>query len=151
MSKFTWLTQSDKPADQPRAFFIWRDGNYYSDTLICSGILADEMQGVPCPYSVGGRMPEAEPLDERQPDYAPIKGKHGEHCPPCAARAYGDLKTWAARIGKEVPKELEDLRVFRCHQFFWLVVMGLRHDKASVLGPAPPDSPPANEAAPGEV
>jgi hypothetical protein len=41
-----------------------------------------------------------------------------------------------------MPEELLDLRVFRCHQFFWLVVPGLKDGDATVIDvPKPPDAP----------
>ncbi len=145
MTKFDWQWTLGQAEHGPRAMFIWRDGHFYSDSLICSGIIPLELGGKPCPYSEGGRMPKSQPMSEENERDTPLKGKTGELCPPCMARHYGDLEGWAARGERPMPEELLPLRVFRCHQFFWLVVPGLEDGDATkiVLSEAAP-----NEAAP---
>ena len=126
MTKFDWQWTLGQAEHGPRAMFIWRDGHFYSDSLICSGIIPLELGGKPCPYSEGGRMPKPQPINPENAQAAPLRGKTGELCPPCMARHYGDLQGWSTRGERQMPDELLPLRVFRCHQFFWLVVPGLK-------------------------
>ena len=146
MTKFDWQWTLGQAEHGPRAMFIWRDGHYYSDSLICSGIIPLELGGKPCPYSEGGRMPKPQLINPEQESATPLRGKTGELCPPCMARHYGDLQGWSARGERPMPEELMPLRVFRCHQFFWLVVPGLNDAEPAKL--KFPEALPAENALP---
>jgi hypothetical protein len=112
---------------EPRALFLFPDGMVHPDSFVCSGIVADKLGGGPCPYSDGGRMPLPRPLDETDPDYTIDKGQPGDLCPPCAKQQLSNLGHWQGHGGTRFPEELSPLRLFKCRQWFWLVVPGL-HD-----------------------
>jgi hypothetical protein len=111
-----------------KALFLAADGNVYPDTLICSGILPAHLNGKPCPYAQNGRLPDPEPLDASHPSYTIDKGKPGDLCPPCAKQNLSSLGHWQGHGGQEFPEELLSLRLFKCRQWLWLVVPGLRDD-----------------------
>ena len=120
----------------PRALFLGTDGQVYPDNLMCSGVVPGELEGRPCPFSDRGRMPMPEPLGETEPGSSPDKGKPGDLCPPCAKQALGPLRHWMGHAGQNFPAELADLRLFKCRQWFWLVVPGLRNDEPTRLAEA---------------
>ena len=107
----------------PKALFISPDGHVYPDTLICSGELPTELGGKPCPFSQAGRIPDPIPLDPADPTYSLDKGKPGDLCPPCVKQQLAFLGHWHSN--GQFPKELQPLRLFKCQQWFWLVVPGL--------------------------
>lgn len=113
--------------DTPNALFLSPDGTVLPDSLICSGRLAAELDGQPCPYAVQGRMPGLEPLREDTDTYSVDKGRPGDLCPTCAKHQLGSLRHWQGHHGQQFPEELLSLRLFKCRQWFWLVVPGL-HD-----------------------
>jgi hypothetical protein len=110
---------------EPRALFLSPDGNIYPDTLICSGIIPAELGGMPCPFSEAGRFPMPQPLRPDDPTYTIDKGKPGDLCPPCAKQQLATLGHWQGHGGRQFPKELLPLRLFKCRQWLWLVVPGL--------------------------
>ena len=110
---------------ESRALFISPDGNIYPDTLICSGVLPAELGGKPCPLSNSGHIPDPQPLNSDNPDYAIVKGKPGDLYPPCAKQQLTNLGHWLGNGRPELPEELLPLRLFKCRQWFWLVVPGL--------------------------
>ncbi len=112
---------------QPKAFFLSPDGNIYPDTLICSGIIPAELGGRPCPYSQAGHIPDTVPLDAASTNYSLDKGHPGDLCPPCVKCQLAHLGHWQGHHGQNFPHELWPLRLFKCYQWFWLVVPGL-HD-----------------------
>ncbi len=120
-----------------RALFISRDGGIYPDDLICSGVLPAELGGRPCPYAQAGRMPEPVPLSPDDPAYTVDKGQPGDLCPPCAKQQLAHLGHWL-RNGARIPKELLPLRLFKCRQWFWLVVPGLHDAEPTKLYPDGP-------------
>jgi hypothetical protein len=111
-----------------RARFIAPDGSLYPDDLICSGRLTLDLKGQPCPFSQDGRLPDPQPLDPADPTYSSDKGKPGDLCPPCAKQQLAALGHWDWHRGQTYPEELKPLRLFKCSQWLWLVVPGLRHD-----------------------
>jgi hypothetical protein len=116
-----------------RALFVAPDGNLYPDYLVCSGKLIIDSGGQPCTFSVNGRLPKPQPLDPNVPGYSLDKGKPGELCPPCAKQQLANLGHWDGHRSQKFPDELKPLRLFKCSQWLWLVVMGLRQDNPSVL------------------
>lgn len=108
-----------------KALFLAPDGNVYPDHLICSGILPAHLNGKPCPYSQNGQFPDLAPLDPDDPDYSIDKGQPGDLCPPCAKQNLSHLGHWQQNGNKQFPEELHPLRLFKCRQWFWLVVPGL--------------------------
>lgn len=117
----------------PKAIFLSPDGSVYPDTLICSGIIPPELEGKPCPYSQSGRMPDVIPLDSAAPDYTIDKGRPGDLCPPCAKQQLASLGHWQGHGGHEFPEGLLGLRLFKCRQWFWLVIPGLCDSEATQL------------------
>lgn len=109
----------------PKAIFLSPDGNVYPDTLICSGVIPSELGGKPCPYSNAGRMPDVVPLDQTAANYTIDKGRPGDLCPPCAKQQLASLGHWQGHGGTKFPQDLLALRLFKCRQWFWLVVPGL--------------------------
>lgn len=122
-------TKGDVPMNDydnsPKALFILPDGNVYPDTMICCGTLPAELGGKPCPYSRAGRAPDPLPLDPDAPNYSIDKGQPGDLCPPCAKQQLAHLGHWQGHGGKHYPEALLPLRLFKCYQWFWLVVPGL--------------------------
>jgi hypothetical protein len=109
----------------PKAIFLSPDGNIYPDTLICSGVIPPELGGKPCPYSQAGRMPDVVPLDPAVANYTIDKGRPGDLCPPCAKQQLANLGHWQGHGKRQYAEELLPLRLFKCRQWFWLVVPGL--------------------------
>lgn len=109
----------------PKAIFLSLDGSTYPDTLICSGVITFELSGKPCPYSQAGRMPDVLPLDPTESSYTTDKGQPGDLCPPCAKSQHASLQLWQVPGRQQFPAELFPLRLFKCRQWFWLVVPGL--------------------------
>ena len=110
---------------EPKALFISPDGNIYPDTLICSGVLPAELGGKPCPFSQAGHIPDPVPLSADDPSYTIDKGQPGDLCPPCAKQQLANLSHWQGHGRHEFPAEMLPLRLFKCRQWFWLVVPGL--------------------------
>jgi hypothetical protein len=73
-------------------------------------------------------MPEATTLLPDAADYDPDRGEPGDLCPPCAVHHIGALETWDGHTRYFVPEALLPLRLFKCRQEFWLVVLGLHDD-----------------------
>ena len=114
-------------SNEPKALFLSPDGNIYPDTLICSGLIPPELSGKPCSFSQSGRLPDPVPLDAEAPAYSVDKGQPGDLCPPCAKQQLATLGHWQGHGKQQFPKELLSLRLFKCRQWFWLVVPGLEN------------------------
>jgi hypothetical protein len=112
---------------EPEALFLSPDGNIYPDSMICSGTLVAELGGKPCPFSQSGHIPDPLPLNADDPDYTIDKGRPGALCPPCVKQQLAHLGHWQGHGKQSFPQELLPLRLFKCRQWFWLVVPGLRH------------------------
>src|SRR5947209_6445408 len=115
--------------EEPRALFLSPDGNLYPDSLICSGILPPELNGKPCPFSQDGRIPLPLQLDIETAGYSEDKGQPGDFCPPCAKQQLRNLGHWQGHRKQKFPEHLLDLRLFKCRQWFWLVIPGLTDTK----------------------
>lgn len=115
-------------SNEPKALFLSPDGNIYPDTMICSGLLPAELGGQPCPYSDQGRLPDPIPLCQGSPAYTIDKGRPGDLCPPCAKQQLGPLEHWQGHRQQTFPEDLLPLRLFKCRQWLWLVIPGLRDD-----------------------
>jgi hypothetical protein len=109
-----------------KALFLSPDGNIYPDTFICSGVIPPELGGKPCPYACDGGIPDAIPLNPDDATYTPDKGQPGDLCPPCVKQQLSNLGHWQGHSGQTFPEELLALRLFKCRQWFWLVVPGLQ-------------------------
>lgn len=120
-------------SDEPKALFISPDGNIYPDTMICSGIIPADLGGQPCPFSQNGRLPTPVPLSNNGNIFSIDKGSPGDYCPPCAKHQLGSLNHWQGHRGQNFPEELLPLRLFKCRQWFWLVIPGLRDDKPTEI------------------
>jgi len=110
----------------PKALFLAPDGNIYPDTLICSGIVPAELKGQPCSYSNDGRIPDPIPLQLSDANYSTDKGMPGDLCPPCAKQQLSNLGHWQKHGARQFPEHLLPLRLFKCRQWFWLVIPGLK-------------------------
>ena len=115
----------DNHDSTPKAIFLSLDGSTYPDTLICSGAISFELSGKPCPYSQDGRMPDVIPLDPTDSSYTTDKGQPGDLCPPCAKSQHASLQLWQVPSRQQFPAGLLPLRLFKCREWFWLVVPGL--------------------------
>ena len=118
---------------QPKALFLGPDGVLLPDDLVCSGQLVADLDGRPCPYAVAGRIRDPEPLDAQAAEYSVDKGAHGDLCPPCAKQKLGSLAHWQGHGGQQFPEHLLPLRLFKCRQWLWLVVPGLRDAALTVI------------------
>jgi hypothetical protein len=74
-------------------------------------------------------MPTPQPLDANSPTYTIDQGQPGDVCPPCAKQQLANLGQWQGHNGQQFPAHLLPLRLFKCRQWFWLVVLGLRQDQ----------------------
>jgi len=122
-------------SSEPKALFLSPDGNVYPDFLICSGMLPAELGGKLCPFSSQGRIPTPLALDDKDPTYTVDKGQPGDLCPPCAKQQLAHLGHWQGHGKQQFPDELLTLRLFKCRQWFWLVVPGLHHAEPTVISP----------------
>ncbi len=121
-------------SDEPKALFLSPDGNIYPDTMICSGMIPAELGGQPCPFSQNGRLPDPIALSNNNGSiYTIDKGHPGDFCPPCAKQQLGSLAHWQGHRGQTFPEELLSLRLFKCRQWLWLVIPGLRDDRPTEI------------------
>lgn len=118
---------------QPRALFIFENGIVLPDNLICSGRAPSILSGQPCPFSDNGRFPLPQPLQVDAPTYSIDKGLPGDLCPPCCKQVLGSLGDWHGHHGRRYPDDLHALRLFKCRQWFWVVVPGLKHDNPQTI------------------
>ncbi|HEX6290929.1 MAG TPA: hypothetical protein VFZ66_17220 [Herpetosiphonaceae bacterium] len=126
-------TQPNHLMQAPRALFLSPDGTIYPDTLICSGIVAAELGGRPCPDADHGRIPAPQPLDPAADGYTIDKGQPGDLCPPCAKQQLTHLGHWQGHGGQTFPDDLLELRLFKCRQWFWLVIPGLTDETPTII------------------
>jgi hypothetical protein len=122
-----------KPSNESKAIFISSNGEIYPDTMICSGIIPSILNGQVCPFSEHGHIPDPVNLSKEDSTYTVDKGNPGELCPPCAKQQLGALGHWQGHNNQDLPEELLALRLFKCRQWFWLVIPGLRDDKPTDL------------------
>jgi len=116
-----------------KALFLSPDGSLYPDTLICSGVVPPELGGKPCPYAHNGGIPDAVPLNSDDPAYTIDKGQPGDLCPPCVKQQLAHLGHWQGHGGQTYPEELLPLRLFKCRQWFWLVILGLEDQEPTKI------------------
>ena len=83
---------SEHPHPSAKALFISPDGTLFPDTMICSGLIPDQLGGQPCPFSNNGRLPDLIPLHADDPAYTADKGAPGDLCPPGAKQQLGPLE-----------------------------------------------------------
>ena len=103
------------------------DGESLPDTVVCSGLENPELGGRACLFSDGGRFQL--PQDQGEPDPSPSQEQdsNGELTLPCAIMQLGCLDGWQEFLGK-YPREMHDLRVFKCKQMHLFVIPGLIED-----------------------
>ena len=113
--------------DEARAFFLSADGESLPDTVVCSGLENPELEGRACLFSDRGRFQL--PQDQGEPDPSPSQEQdsNGELTLPCAIMQLGCLDGWQEFLGK-YPREMHDLRVFKCKQMHLFVIPGLIED-----------------------
>jgi hypothetical protein len=99
------------------------------DHLVCSGRLPSSLNGLACPYSVSGRMPEPMTIEGPQAYDTPEVGQIGDQAPPCAVRHFGSLADWLGPKTSGFPDDVLRLRLFECRQRFLLVVPGLLNER----------------------
>jgi hypothetical protein len=116
----------------PKALFLGPNGKTYPDYLVCSGVLPVELAGKPCPFSQDGRIPDPVPLDPNSPDYTVDKGRPKDLCPPCAKQQLSTLAHWESDKTR-YSDQLLPLRLFKCRQWFWLVIPGLLDSNPTAL------------------
>jgi hypothetical protein len=122
-----------KQNDGPKALFLSSNGQVYPDDLICSGIVPSILNGHACPFSRSGRIPDLVNLTKEDSTYTVDKGNPGDLYPPCAKQQLGALGHWQGHNGQQLPEELLSLRLFKCRQWFWLVIPGLRDDQPTYV------------------
>lgn len=125
----------DDRSREPKALFLSPDGRIYPDTLVCSGVIPPELGGKPCPFSQAGCKPDPVHLDPDDPTYTVDKGQPGDLCPPCVKQQLAHLGHWQGHGKQQFPEELLSLRLFKCRQWFWLVVPGLHDAEPTKLSP----------------
>jgi hypothetical protein len=116
-------------AQTPQVLFLGCGGKVYTEDYICGDGTAGEV----CEYSDKGKFPGLIVLDESQRTYTLDKGKPGDLCPSCAKQNLSDLGYWQGHQDSHYPDELLPLRLFKCRQWVWLVVRGLREDNPTEL------------------
>ena len=82
-----------------------------------------------CPLSDDGRFPGLQRVTATDLD----KGQPGDLAPVCAKSSLGPVERWQGHRGLNYPNHLNPLRLFKCRQWFWIVVPGLRDDAPTVL------------------
>lgn len=87
-----------------------------------------------CDRSIGGDFPGLRRVTDKDTD----KGKPGDLIPACAKSTLGNLGHWNGHGGQEFSPELQPLRLFKCIDWAWVVVSGLRDDCPQHLLPAEP-------------
>lgn len=87
-----------------------------------------------CELSNGGEFPGLRRVTDKDVD----KGKPGDLVPVCAKSRLESLSHWNGHDGREYPPELRPLCLFKCRQWVWVVVPGLRLDCSQHLLPAEP-------------
>ena len=114
-----------KMGKEPRALFLFPEGMFLRDDLVCSGLFPSHLDGTPCPFADEGRMPKPQPLDEVKVSMHPKLGCVGDLVPPCAIEQLGPLQAWRRGEGVRYPSDLGPLRLYKCRQMFLLIVPGL--------------------------
>lgn len=113
----------------PRALFLSPGGQALTDDRVCSGLEATTLAGKACPHADSGRMPRPRAIDARTARRWPERGQAGDLAPPCSVVQLGSLGEWLGGRPGGYPERWMGLRLFRCRQWFLLVVPGL-HDRA---------------------
>ncbi len=101
------------------------DGELFPDTVVCSGLKVPELDGKACPYSDEGRFPLPQVREES--DSSRSSEQEGDLTPSCAITELGRLYDWQDLLGK-YPRDMHDLRVFKCKQMLLFVIPGLTED-----------------------
>jgi hypothetical protein len=114
-----------KMGKKPRALFLFSEGLFLRDDLICSGLFPSYLDGKPCPFADGGRMPQPQPLDEVKVSMNPKLGRIGDLTPPCVIERLGPLREWLRGEDVRYPSDLGLLELYKCRQMFLVVVPGL--------------------------
>jgi hypothetical protein len=117
--------------DNARAFFLSTDGESLPDTVVCSGLEHPELDRRACLFSDGGRFPLPQDQGERVSSPSPERDSNGELALPCSIMQLGSLDDWQEFLGK-YPREVQDLRVFKCKQMLLFVIPGLIEDNELV-------------------
>jgi hypothetical protein len=118
-----------KMGEKPRALFLFHDGIFLRDDLICSGLFPSHLDGKPCPFAEDGRIPQPQPLDKAKASMYPKLGRIGDLVPPCVVEKLGPLREWRRREGACYPYHLSQLQLYKCRQMFLLVVLGESKDQ----------------------
>jgi hypothetical protein len=126
-----------KMGEKPRALFLFPDGIFLRDDLVCSGIFPSHLDGQPCPFADEGKIPKPRPLDEVKASTHPKLGRVGDLVPPCVVGQLGPLKAWRRREGAHYPSDLSPLRLYKCRQMFLLVVPGISEGRIMQTGDSP--------------
>jgi hypothetical protein len=114
-----------KMGEKPRALFLFSDGMFLRDDLICSGLFPSHLNGKPCPFADGGKLPKPQPLNKVKVSMHPKLGRRGDLVPPCVVEGLGPLWAWRRNEGARYPSDLGQLRLYKCRQMFLLVLPGL--------------------------
>ena len=126
-----------KMGEKPRALFLFPDGMFLRDDLVCSGIFPSHLDGKPCPFADEGKIPKSQPLDKVKVSTQPNLGRVGDLVPPCIVVQLGPLRAWRRRKGARYPSDLNPLRLYKCRQMFLLVVLGLAEGQHTHTGGSP--------------
>jgi hypothetical protein len=100
--------------NQPRALFLFVDGQSLPDSVVCSGELPSQ-KGTACIYSDRGRFP----LNDEDGD-----GIDGQD-PPCALMRLGQVGAWHQILGG-FPEDMQGLPVYKCKQMLLFVLPNAR-------------------------
>jgi len=126
-----------KMGEKPRALFLFQDGIFLRDDLVCSGIFPSHLDGKPCPFADEGKIPKQQPLGEVKVSMHSNLGRAGDLVPPCIVGQLGPLRAWRRGEGARYPSDLSPLRLYKCRQMFLLVVPGLAEGQQRQTGDSP--------------
>jgi hypothetical protein len=126
-----------KMGEKPRALFLFPEGMFLRDDLVCSGIFPSHLDGKPCPFADEGKFPKPQPLDKVKVSIQPNLGRVGDLVPPCIVGQLGPLRAWQRGKGARYPSDLNPLQLYKCRQMFLLVVPGLAEGQHTQKGGSP--------------
>jgi hypothetical protein len=116
----------------PRALFLFPDEPPQPDSEVCSGRYRNWLDGLACPYSEAGRMPQAAGAStgwasggqagEIESEERLEGWPEGERAPPCVVAVLGSLSGWGGGQGLQYPPAMGERLLLKCKQMLLLVL-----------------------------